>query len=238
MSIRRAFGDFSARHQRADYLLTVLTALLLLLMFVIAPLRASGIEALDIPAALIAIAMVFGVLLLSANLVASVFLFIAFAVSLWVVVLHVIGAPASQLHVFLTATAWLILSFSLGWPVARAVFAPGRVTYHRIIGAVLLYLLIATIFVSLFTFIGLLIPNSFSGLTISDSPALGNALTYFSIVTLTTVGYGDILPVHPIARSLCNLESIIGQFYTATLLARLMTLHSENQKTSTTLSSE
>jgi hypothetical protein len=238
MSIRRAFGDFSARHQRADYLLTVLTALLLLLMFVIAPLRASGIEALDIPAALIAIAMVFGVLLLSANLVASVFLFIAFAVSLWVVVLHVIGTPASQLHVFLTATAWLILSFSLGWPVARAVFAPGRVTYHRIIGAVLLYLLIATIFVSLFTFIGLLIPNSFSGLTISDSPALGNALTYFSIVTLTTVGYGDILPVHPIARSLCNLESIIGQFYTATLLARLMTLHSENQKTSTTLSSE
>ena len=238
MTIRRIFGDFSAQHSRADYLLTVLTALVALLMFVIEPLRAAGIEALDVAGGLIALAIVFGTLLLSANLIASISMFVAFTITIWMIVLRLMGTPASELHIFLMAVAWFILSLSLGWPVARAVFAPGRITYHRIIGAILLYLLVSTIFVSLFTFVGLLFPNSFSGLTFSDGPALPSGLSYFSIVTLTTVGYGDILPIHPIARSLSNLESIVGQFYTATLLARLVTLHSEDRKTETASSSE
>jgi len=75
--------------------------------------------------------------------------------------------------------------------------------------------------VALFTFIGSLVPKAFSGLSLEDSPALASNLIYFSFVTLTTTGYGDIFPVHPIARSLCNLESIFGQLYPATLLARL-----------------
>lgn len=229
MSILDSVGDLRARHRRTDYLLTILTALLMLLMFVIVPLRAAGIEAFDMVAGLIALAMVFAVLLLSANVGASIAMFVAFGISLWMLILRLMGSPASQLHEFLTAAAWLILSLTLGWTVVQAVFGPGRVTYHRIIGAILLYLLIALIFASIFIFVGLLIPNSFSGVAVSDSPALGSSLIYFSIVTLTTVGYGDILPVHPIARSLCNLESIIGQFYTATLLARLVTLHAEDK---------
>jgi hypothetical protein len=43
-------------------------------------------------------------------------------------------------------------------------------------------------------------------------------------VTLTTTGYGDIVPIHPYARSLANIEAVIGQLYPATLLARLVTL--------------
>jgi hypothetical protein len=50
------------------------------------------------------------------------------------------------------------------------------------------------------------------------------AIFYLSFVTLTTTGYGDIVPVHPLARSLCNIEAIVGQLYPATLLARLVTL--------------
>jgi hypothetical protein len=51
-------------------------------------------------------------------------------------------------------------------------------------------------------------------------------------VTLTTTGHGDIVPLHPYARSLANVEAIIGQIYTATLLARLVTLElaHENDK--------
>jgi hypothetical protein len=45
-----------------------------------------------------------------------------------------------------------------------------------------------------------------------------------SFVTLTSTGYGDIIPVHPLARSLCNIESIVGQLYPAMILARLVTL--------------
>ena len=104
-------------------------------MFVIAPLRATGVDALGALAAFLAIAIIVGVLLLSASLVASMAMFIAFAINLWVIVLRLMDTPASRLHVFLTATAWLILALTLGWTVMRAVFAPGRVTYHRIIGS-------------------------------------------------------------------------------------------------------
>lgn len=229
MSIRSILGYFSLRKQQGDRLLTVLTVLLLLIMFVVSPLQASGFPAFDVLGGIIAIAMIACVLMLTANLTASVVVLIAFGINFWIIILRLAGTPSSVLHIFLAAGAWLILSLTLGWIVARSVFASGHVSYHRIIGAILLYLLIATTFVALFTFVGLLLPNAFSGVTFSDSPTLGNALIYFSIVTLTTVGYGDILPVHPIARSLCNLESIIGQLYTATLLARLVTLHSEDR---------
>jgi len=79
-------------------------------------------------------------------------------------------------------------------------------------------------FVSLFTLLGLLVPNAFTGLVLEDNQKMASSLIYFSFVTLTSTGYGEIFPVHPIARSLCNLETIIGQLYPATLLARLVTL--------------
>jgi Ion channel len=108
--------------------------------------------------------------------------------------------------------------------VAGVVFAPGRVTYHHVMGAILLYLVIAVSFVPLLAFAGSLIPHAFSGISMQDNPALASNLIYFSFVTLTTTGYGDVFPLHPIARSLCNLEAVIGQLYPATLLARLVTL--------------
>jgi hypothetical protein len=73
-------------------------------------------------------------------------------------------------------------------------FAPGCVAHHHIMGAILLYLTIAITFVALFTFIGSLVPKAFSGLSLDDSPALASNLIYFSFVTLTTTGYGDIFP--------------------------------------------
>jgi voltage-gated potassium channel Kch len=54
-------------------------------------------------------------------------------------------------------------------------------------------------------------------------------MLYFSLTTLTTTGYGDIVPVDPFARSLANLESLIGQFYLAITVARLVTLEMEHR---------
>jgi hypothetical protein len=104
------------------------------------------------------------------------------------------------------------------------VFGGGRITYHRIVGAILLYLLIAVAFATLFAFVGLSILDAFKGIAFKDDAALANSLFYLSFVTMTSTGYGDIVPVHPLARSLCNIESIIGQLYPATILARLVTL--------------
>jgi Ion channel len=95
---------------------------------------------------------------------------------------------------------------------------------------VLLYLTVAIIFAAFYTFIGTLDPKAFIGLTVEDSPTLATRLIYFSFTTLTTTGYGDLAPIHPIARSLCNLEAIFGQLYPATLVARLVTLQLAHQE--------
>ena len=80
-----------------------------------------------------------------------------------------------------------------------------------------------------FTLVGLIVPNAFTGLPVTDSPALASTMVYFSFGTLTTAGSGHIAPLHPIARSLVNLEAMIGQLYPATLLARLVTLEIESE---------
>ena len=107
---------------------------------------------------------------------------------------------------------------------SRPFSARGRVTYHRIVGAVLLYLLIAVAFATLYLFVGLLDHDAIKGITFNDDHSVASELFYLSFVTLTSTGYGDIIPVHPLARSLCNMESVIGQVYPATLLARIVTL--------------
>ena len=89
--------------------------------------------------------------------------------------------------------------------------------------SILLYLLIAVLFGTLFMFVGLSIPDAFKGIAFEDNAALANSVFYLSFVTLTSTGYGDIVP-HPIARTLCTLESLIGQLYPATFLARIVTL--------------
>jgi hypothetical protein len=210
------------RERWSDPLLTALTVLLFVMLFVIAPLQASGILVFQAFELVFAIILIAGVFVMSGSRAAVVAMLVALLMAT-VGAIFRLKAP-SALDINLFAGAWLITGITLGWVVARALFDPGRVTHHHVMGAILLYLTIAVIFVALFTFIGSLAPKAFSGLSVEDSPALASNLIYFSFATLTTTGYGDIFPVHPIARSLCNLESIFGQLYPATLLARLVTL--------------
>ncbi len=65
-------------------------------------------------------------------------------------------------------------------------------------------------------------------MTVTDSPAFNSIMIYYSFGTLTGAG-GDITPVHPMARSLSNVEAILGQLYPATLLARLVTIEIEDE---------
>jgi len=113
--------------------------------------------------------------------------------------------------------------------VAGHVFGPGRVTGHRVRGAVLLYLNIAALFGIAFNAILVHWPGAImmtTGAPIATLPgARSAALTYFSLATITTTGYGDVVPVLPLARSLANLEAVIGQLFPATLLARIVALN-------------
>jgi hypothetical protein len=211
------------RQKHTDRLLTLLGVLLALAIFVFAPLQAVGIYLFQGFAIAALLAIIGGMIAISDNPTALAVMSICLAANIVVFLLRLYYPPWPY-NLYVLAAAWLAVSVTLGVIVAQAVFRRGRVTYHRIIGAILLYLLIAVAFGTLFIFVGLSFPDAFKGITFEDNPALANSVFYLSFVTLTSTGYGDIIPVHPIARSLCNIESVIGQLYPATLLARLVTL--------------
>lgn len=125
-----------------------------------------------------------------------------------------------------------ILAFSaLTWVVAHAVYAPGRITSHRLQGAVVLYLSLATIFASAYGLIWELSPGAFANLLArTGGPEEVASMLYFSLTTLTTTGYGDIVAVDPFARNLANLEAVVGQFYLAITVARLVTLELQDRR--------
>jgi hypothetical protein len=220
-------GDLRRLRERSDWLLTVLTVVLTLVVFVFAPLQASGISVFHGFAIGGLLAIIGSMVFISDSPTALVLMSIALIANLAVFFLRLYYPLAFHLHIL--AGAWLIISVTLGLVVAQAVLKRGRVTYHRIIGAILVYLLIAVAFATLFVFIGLSIPGAIKGITYEDERSLASAVFYMSFVTLTSTGYGDIVPVHPLARSLCNIESVIGQLYPATLLARLVTLELRGQ---------
>jgi voltage-gated potassium channel Kch len=101
-----------------------------------------------------------------------------------------------------------------------------------ILGAINVYLLFAIGFMFLHAFVEAVTPGSYQyqGESLSavfrghpEVEALAFML-YFSIVTLTTLGYGDIAPAAPAARMLCSLEAVIGQLFVAVFIARLVAL--------------
>ena len=137
----------------------------------------------------------------------------------------------STLTICLGAGSLVVFMIALGWVVSSAVFGPGQVTHHRIQGAVVLYLSIALAFTALYEILLALSPGAIAGIAPRGGYAvLGRALVYYSLSTLTSTGYGDLLPIHPLARSLSNLEAVIGQLFPATLLARIVTLEMQARR--------
>lgn len=221
---------FDRLHQRlSDPLLTVLTLMLSFLLFVLAPMQAAGLLSGQRFGYFFGLVLLPAAFLYSRNFLIAAPIGVAIALVVTAALLDFEKSPRTDLY--LDSTAWLIAGLALSVVVARAVFGPGRITYHRIVGAVLLYLIIGLTFVALYGFVALSVPEAFTNLPAlhGDFAVAGN-LIYFSFVTLTTTGYGDIAPLHPYARSLANVEAIIGQIYPATLLARLVTLELAHER--------
>jgi hypothetical protein len=130
-----------------------------------------------------------------------------------------------EIHVVATVAAVVFLSV-LGWLITGRVFRGGSISVYRIYGAIAVYLILGILWGKFYTLICLFEPDAFylEPATEFGEPRISE-LIYFSFTTLTTVGFGDIIPVHPIARSLATLEALVGQLYPAVLLARLVTLY-------------
>jgi hypothetical protein len=111
--------------------------------------------------------------------------------------------------------------------ISSYVLRQKNVTHDMIFGAVCGYLLVGVSWAFTYSFLAFFEPESFS-MAASGPTNEGDVLPdffYYSFVTLTTLGYGDITPVGPFARSLSTLEAIIGQIYLTVLVARLVGVH-------------
>jgi len=120
--------------------------------------------------------------------------------------------------------------------VLRHALANATVTTDTIAGAICFYLLLGVIWALLFSLVEIVHPGSFldGGHPLSGSSAGSRALVpgllYLSLVTLSTLGYGDVLPVTPPARMLAAIEGIIGPLYLAVLIARLVGIQASRSR--------
>ena len=117
------------------------------------------------------------------------------------------------LLVFFVAAAWL---------VGKEVLLTGKVDFNIITGSVALYLILGLIWAIFYTLLLQHSPAAFQGLQPEHWINALSTMTYFSFVTLTTLGYGDISPTTPMAEVLVILEAVTGMFYFAIVVASLI----------------
>lgn len=103
--------------------------------------------------------------------------------------------------------------------IGQSVLTAGTIDSPAVRGVLCVYLLLALLFSSLHQFAGALIPNYLHG--VGAHPNASDSL-YFSVITLATVGYGDITPVAGLARALAVAEALIGQLYLVSVVAAVV----------------
>jgi amino acid transporter len=138
---------------------------------------------------------------------------------------HLAGVPALDTGALFVTVLWLVYTIAL---LVAHMFQRRDVSVDTILGSIVVYLLIAVAFTLTFEIIELQNPGSFSGLP-DSSPTnrsdLSGAMMYFSLVCISTMGFGDIAPLSDIARPVAVLEGVTGQLYLAVMIARLVGLH-------------
>ena len=215
------------RRQRlwgSDDGLTALLVLVVLFVFVALPLDSMGLlgvwatTALNVWFAFIILA---GVITISGrrSMAALVTVLLVAALSLhltdkWI--------PTTKLDWLKAAIDLAVVSILVVLLLAH-VYRAGPVTRQRIEGAIAVYLLLGILWSQVYFLMVLFDPGSLQGVS-GPQDRMTSRLVYFSFVTLTSTGYGDVTPQTPFAQSLANLESIAGQLFPAVLLARLVSL--------------
>jgi len=124
----------------------------------------------------------------------------------------------------------LLFSISSAVIAAKHVFGGTQVDRNLLFGAMCVYLLMGLIWAILYGLIFQFWPGSFNGIEGIEGKAPMDALLYFSFITLASLGYGDITPVAPLARTLAYLEVISGQLYIAIMLAGLVGLFLKDRR--------
>lgn len=208
----------------SDHGLAALLFFLVLYGFIIYPLAGNAGKTDTVAASSFSIVLLLGVLATTQHK----------GTRMGMVVLAGVAFTSHWLHFFIrenvvhaiSAAAAALFFGCLSVLIIARVFRSGGITIYRVYGAIAVYILLGILWGEFYVLIYLFEPSAFyfDPATRSSEPPISE-LIYFSFTTLTTLGVGDILPVHPMARSLATLEALVGQLYPAVLLARLVTLY-------------
>jgi len=211
------------RFWEQEYSLTALFLMLVITLFVVTPLAGSAIISSEIMLCFVAVLTISGIMAVTGRR----------SVLIIVMLLAVSGIGLDwAAHFENREPLWVLddvlrlaLVLILAVIVTVQVFRPGNVTHHRVQGAICVYLLAGLAWAYSFEIL-LALDHSALRLPVNYAmmPTGIGLIRYFSFVNLTTLGYGDILPVSPIARSLATSEAIFGQLYPAVMIARLISL--------------
>ena len=147
-----------------------------------------------------------------------------FLVLIGIMIFTIAARNSTDLYYFEFFYLSLLLIFMLGaaWLVGSQVLLTGKVDFNIIVGSVALYILIGYIFSILYTLLLEFSPHALNGVEAVAWYDNLSTTTYFSFVTLTTLGYGDISPATPMAKVLVVLEAVTGIFYLAVIVASLI----------------
>ena len=198
--------------------LSIVLVALVLFAFVLPPVIAPGEEHAPLLDAALTLLLLAGMAILPVAAAVRALLMTTALAAVAVRVWPGAGAGAS-------AFAGLVSFGLMAVVVLFQTFRGGPVSIHRVRGAIAAYLLLGFTWAAAYALVEALAPGSFA--TARPESTHDRSWLYFSFVTLTTVGYGDITPVHRAARSLAMLEALTGQLYPAILIARLVTLYSQ-----------
>ena len=125
----------------------------------------------------------------------------------------------------LALTAVLVFFFLSCSIAVYDVLFGGAIDINRLVGAGCIYLLSGSLWGIVYFLLNAIAPGSFVGITGESWSEQLNEFTYYSFVTLTTLGYGDVAAVAPVARTLSYLEAVLGQMYLTVLVAALVGTH-------------
>jgi len=142
------------------------------------------------------------------------------------VILTVLGRVFEhELNVYLTLLILLMFFIGSFSRAAKQVLFVGDIDGNKIIGSLSLYMLLGLIWAVIYLLLLAMDPTAFSGIEIAHWQHSFSRVAYYSFVTLTTLGYGDILPTNHLSEFFVYLEAIIGVFYMAIIVASLISLH-------------
>jgi hypothetical protein len=171
-----------------------------------------------------ALALIFGSFVIIRSRIV-IYLATGLTISTFAVDVIVYSGPSHGLVSLDTSLKLVCLSI-LAFITLKRTLRPGRVTRYQVAGGIAGYLLIGLIWAFAYQLLIQAEPDAiyFEHGVVDVLSRQPSDLIYFSFITLTTVGYGDVHPVHRAARSLATAEALIGQFYLAILIASLMGL--------------